>query len=66
MDMEIGLGTRVGIVRGDTAVFGAIDGMKLSRGEVERVSIESMDYWFWMSDGWQFISDEEESENGEI
>ena len=66
MEMEIGLGTRVGILRGDTIVFGGIDGIKLNRGEIERVSVESMDYWFWMSDGWQFISDEAEETNGEV
>jgi hypothetical protein len=64
-DMEIGLGSSVGLTRGTTMVFGLIDGIKLNRGEIERVSIESMDYWFWMSEGWQFISEEEE-ENGEI
>lgn len=65
-ELEIGLGVRVGLVRGDTAVFGAIDGLKMTRGEIERVSIEEVDHWFWMSEGWKFIADEEESENGEI
>ena len=63
--IEVGLGTRVGLMRGSTAVFGAIDGMKLSRGEIERVSIEEMDHWFWMSEGWKFITSEDE-EDGQI
>lgn len=66
MEMEIGLGVPVTIVRDTTVVGGVIDGIKLSRNGVERLSIEGMDYWFWLSDGWQLLVDEEESENGQI
>ena len=63
--IEIGLGTPVMLSRGNTVVIGAIDGMKLSRGEIERVSIEEMDHWFWMSEGWKFITNDGE-EDGQI
>ena len=66
MDIEIGLGSRIGLVRGATIIFGAIDGMKLSRGEIERVRLEEIDHWFWMSEGWKFVTDEEGADNGEI
>ena len=63
--IEIGLGTPVMLSRGNTVVIGAIDGMKLSRGEIERVSLEEMDHWFWMSEGWKFVTSEGD-EDGQI
>jgi len=66
MEAEIGLGVPVTIGRDSTVVVGIIDGIKLSRNGVERISIEGMDYWFWLSDVWQLLVDEEETEDGEI
>lgn len=69
METEITLGSYVTLKKEETFVIGAIDGLKLVRGNLERISVEEMDYWFWMSDGWQIVIDqptEEEEENGEI
>jgi hypothetical protein len=61
-EVLIGLGAEVQIVKGDTLVVGRIDGMKLVRGEVERVSLEEIDYWFYMDMGWKFLSEEGEKD----
>jgi len=66
METEVGLGVPVTIGRDSTVVVGIIDGIKLSRNGVERISIEGMDYWFWLSDGWQLLVEEEENEDGSI
>lgn len=66
MEMEIGLGVPVTLVNDTTMVAGIIDGIKLNRNGVERISIEQMDYWFYLMDGWQLLVEEEESEDGQI
>ena len=63
--MEIGMGSRVAINLGETWVVGTVDGMKIAKGELEKISIEEIDMWFYMSDGWKFSS-EEEDKNGEV
>lgn len=59
----IALNDVVAITKGDTYIAGPVDGIKLVRGELERVSFEHLDAWFWLSDGWKFlVVEEEESE----
>lgn len=66
MEAEVGLGTPVTIVNDTTIIAGIVDGMKLGRNGLERISIEKIDYWFWMSDGWEFLVDEEDAADGTI
>lgn len=67
--MEIGIGDFVHIAKDDEIfISGTIDGIKLNRHGLERVSFAGLDAWFYMADGWQFHDStlEEEKENGEI
>lgn len=67
--MEIGIGDFVHVVKDDEIfVSGTIDGIKLNRHGLERVSFAGLESWFYMADGWQFYDPtaEEETENGEI
>ena len=66
--MEITLGDYAMIAKDDKVIVaGTIDGLKLNRHGIERVSFEGIDHWFWLSDGWAFVDDtEEEKENGTI
>lgn len=66
--MEVGLGSYLSIMKDTTVVTGLVNGIKLSNGELERVSMECIDIWFYMSDGWVFIEQEKEEgeEDGEI
>lgn len=66
METEVGLGTPVTIVNDTTIIGGIVDGMKLGRNGLERISIEKIDHWFWMSDGWEFLVDEEDEADGSI
>lgn len=66
--MEVGIGDFVMVAK-DEEIFvtGTIDGIKLNRHGLERVSFAGLDNWFYMADGWQFVdSTEEEKDNGEI
>lgn len=63
-EMDIGLGSYIGLGRGSTIITGQINGIKLSRGEVERISFEEIELWFWLSDGWTAL--DMEATNGEI
>lgn len=65
--MEIGIGDRVAITNSaECFVIGAIDGMKMNRNGIERISFEGLDHWFWLTDGWQFVVEEEGEDDGEI
>ncbi len=66
--MEVQIGDLVYIRNGQTSVIGFIDGVKFDNGELERVSIENMDYWFWMFKGWEFekVEIQEEEKDGQI
>lgn len=66
METEVGLGTPVTIVNDTTIIGGIVDGMKLGRNGLERISIEKIEHWFWMSDGWEFLVDEEDEADGSI
>jgi hypothetical protein len=61
--LEIGLGSYVGLRKGDTLITGLINGMKLADGILERISLEEIDLWFYMDAGWGFIKTDEEIED---
>jgi hypothetical protein len=50
-------------MKGDTVVSGKVEGIKLDRGQLEKVALEYIDGWFYMSDGWQFLDETEEEED---
>ena len=65
--MEVTLGDYAMLAKDDSVIVaGTINGLKLNRHGIERVSFEGIDHWFWMSDGWQFVTTEEESEDGSV
>jgi hypothetical protein len=61
--MQIFLGDYVTIVRGDTAVSGKVEGVKLDKGQLEKVAFEFIDAWFYLDNGWVFVDDTEEAED---
>jgi hypothetical protein len=61
--MEIGIGDFVHVAKDDEIfISGTIDGIKLNRHGLERVSFAGLEAWFYMADGWQFATTEEEGE----
>jgi hypothetical protein len=46
--MQVFLGDYVTIQRGDTVVSGKVEGLKLDKGQLEKVAIEQIDTWFYM------------------
>lgn len=71
--MQIFLGDRITIVKGETWITGQISGVTLDdRGDLERIKFQHIDTQFWMSAGWKFVdeesveweTDEEEQDNG--
>lgn len=66
MEAEIGLNTPVTIINETTVVAGVVDGIKVGRAGLERISIENIEGWFWMSDGWEFLVDEEAADDGSV
>jgi hypothetical protein len=62
MEAEVGLGYEVTLNKGSTFVTGRINGVKLNHGDIERISLEEIDNWFFMSDGWLFVVDGEDDE----
>lgn len=66
--MQIFLGDEVTLVKKDTTIIGRVAGVVLDdKRELERIYIHEINTAFWVSDGWQFIDDEEEEEeDGEV
>ena len=60
--MDLGIGSYVTLKKGVTEVTGLINGFKVDDDGLERVSIMELDYWFWMSQGWQFVVESEETD----
>jgi hypothetical protein len=58
--VNIFLGDRIRMIRGETDIEGRVDGIKLKHGEIERVSIEHLDNWLFMADGWRFVQEIDE------
>lgn len=66
MEAEIGLNSPVTIANENTVVAGIVDGIKLGRAGLERIHVENIEGWFWMSDGWEFLVDGEDETDGSI
>ena len=70
--MQIFLGDRITIVKGETWITGQISGVTLDdRGELERIKFQHIDSQFWMSQNWKFVDEdstewEEGEDDGEI
>ena len=47
--MEVRIGGYVELIKGSTIVSGLVNGIKVKDGELERVSIEELD-WFVLED----------------
>ena len=62
-EREVGLNDRLMLRKGDTVVAGTVDGIKLNRGQLEKISIEHLGF-FEFSEGWLAVEEEEEEENG--
>lgn len=61
--MNVFLGDRVTLVNADdTWVTGRVNGIKLDKGQLEKVSIEGLDLWFYMGDGWKFAEEFDDEE----
>lgn len=56
--MEIRIGGYAELMKGSTIVSGLVNGIKVKEGELERVSIEELD-WFVLEDGWAFVMESE-------
>jgi hypothetical protein len=54
-EIAIGLGSYVGVTKGETLVTGYINGIKLYEGVVERVSFDEIEYWFYLDQGWKIV-----------
>ena len=59
--MEVRIGGYVELIKGSTIVSGLVNGIKVKDGELERVSIEELD-WFVLEDGWAFVMEREEDD----
>ncbi len=62
--LEIGLGSYVGLRKGQTVMTGIVNGIKLADGILERITLEELDTWFYMDAGWQFV--QLEAEDAEV
>lgn len=59
--MQIFLGDRVTITKGETFVEGQTRGVVLdAHGQIERIYINDIEGSFFMRDGWKFVETEEE------
>lgn len=62
--MDIQIGDLVYIKRDKTSVIGFVDGIKYKDGNLEKLSIQSIDdYWFYAYQGWEFVEVEIEEED---
>ena len=63
-EIEVGLNDQIMLQKGDTIVAGLVDGIKLNRGQVEKISIEHLGF-FEFSEGWMAVK-EVEDEDAEV
>lgn len=54
-NIQIGLGSYIGVTKGETLVTGYINGIKLYEGVVERISFDEVEYWFYLDQGWKIV-----------
>jgi hypothetical protein len=50
-------------MKGDTVVSGKVEGVKLDKGQLEKVAIEQVDAWFYLDNGWVFLDEVEDDED---
>lgn len=61
--MQIFLGDRITITKGETFVEGQTRGVVLdAHGQIERIYIHDIEGSFFMRDGWKFVEETEEEE----
>jgi hypothetical protein len=63
-EIEVGLNDSIMLQKGDTIVAGIVDGIKLNRGTLEKISIEHLGF-FEFAEGWMAVREVEE-DNAEI
>lgn len=63
-EVEVGLNDSIMLQKGDTIVAGIVDGLKLNRGALEKISIEHLGF-FEFAEGWMAVRQVEE-ENAEV
>lgn len=61
--MQLFLGDWVTIRKNESYISGRVNGLKMNKGELERLSFEEVNGWFSMKDGWLFVIEMEEDEN---
>lgn len=64
-ELIVSLNDQIMLQKGDTIVAGTVDGLKLNRGELEKISIEHLGF-FEFAEGWMAVKEVEEEEDGEI
>jgi ABC-type uncharacterized transport system ATPase subunit len=60
-EVEVGLNDQIMLQKGDTIVAGVVDGIKLNRGEMEKISIEHLGF-FDFAEGWMAVRQVEEED----
>lgn len=59
--MQLFLGDRVSLVKGDTIILAKNRGIVLdAHGQVERIYVDELDAAFWVKDGWKFGDEDQE------
>jgi len=58
--VNIFLGDEVTLTKSDCWITGKVNGLKLDKGHLEMVSLEHIDIWLYLSEGWRFVEDMEE------
>lgn len=61
--MQVFLGDIVTVTKEEVFITGRVNGVKLDKGQLECVSFEHIDIWFYMWQGWKFIDTKEEYED---
>jgi hypothetical protein len=61
--MQIFLGDRITLVKGETWITGDCSGIVLDdRKEVQRLYVHGLDMAFWFSEGWKLADEDDEEE----
>jgi hypothetical protein len=53
------LGDVVTLAKDDTYITGSVNGLKLYKGHLQLISVESVPAWFSLEKGWKVVDDEE-------
>lgn len=60
-EMEVGLADVIMLQKGDTIISGLVDGIKLNRGALEKISIEHLGF-FDLQEGWMAVTEVEDED----